>query len=113
MKNKPKMEWGFGGLIGMASRVWGAVQKMGLVIILAAALTGCGAYVGGGYGGYGDYGGYNGYDGYDGGGSDLILFGGNYDRGRDVHSYSQRGSASRSAAHSGGHGGGGGHGGRR
>jgi hypothetical protein len=113
MKIKPKMEWGFGDLIGLASRVWGAVQKMGLVIIFAVALTGCGAYVGG----YGDYGGYGGgYDGDDGGGSDLFLFGGNYDRGGDVHNYSHRGSVSRSAAsggggHVGGSHGGGGHGG--
>ena len=37
---------------------------------------------------------------------DVVLFGGSYDRGRDVHSYSQRGSESRVAAHSGGRAGG-------
>jgi hypothetical protein len=45
---------------------------------------------------------------------DVYLFGGGYDRGRDVHGYSERGSVSRAAAHpsGGGHasgGGGGGH----
>ena len=86
--------------------------KIGLGIVLIAALTvfltGCAGYVGTGYGGgYGDYGGYDGY--YD-GGPDVYLFGGNYDRGRDVHAYSQRGSVSRGMAHAGGggHGGGGG-----
>jgi hypothetical protein len=46
---------------------------------------------------------------------DLFLFGGGYDRGRDVHGYSQRGAVSRGAAHpsGGGHAGGGGHGGKR
>ena len=74
--------------------------KIGAGIALVAALTGCVGFVGG-----------------DGGGGevvvpgpDLFLFGGDYDRGRDVHGYSQRGSSSRAAAHSGG---GGGRGGRR
>ena len=89
--------------------------KIGLGIVLVAALTGslmgCAGYVGTGYGGgYGDYGGYDSY--YD-GGPDVYLFGGNYDRGRDVQSYSHRGSVSRGMAHAGGGGGhgGGGHGG--
>jgi len=74
-------------------------------IALLVISTGCIVPVGGG--------------GYDGdvivpGPPDVYLFGGGYDRGRDVHEYSQRGYASRSAAHSGGghaeapHGGGGG-----
>ena len=93
--------------------------KIGLGIALLAALTGCVGYVDGGYVG----GGY--------GGAvvvaepDVYLFGGGYDRGRDVHGYSDRGSASRAAAHpsggghagggggSAGHGGGGGGGGKR
>jgi hypothetical protein len=92
-----------------------------LVAALMTALTGCSGYIGegyggGGYGGYGDGGYYRDYD--DGG--DVYLFGGNYDRGRDVRAYSQRGASSFGAAHisGGGHvggahagGGGGGHGG--
>ncbi len=71
--------------------------KMVLAAALLAVLTGCaGGYVeGGGYGGavivpdpvVGIYGG-----GYYGG----------YERGRDVHAYSDRGFASRAAAHHGG-----------
>jgi hypothetical protein len=77
--------------------------KVGLGIALLAALTGCVGVVGGGYGGEVVV-----------PGPDVYLFGGGYDRGRDVHAYSQRGSASRSVAHpsNGGHAsGGGGHGG--
>jgi hypothetical protein len=76
--------------------------KIGLGIALLAALTGCVGFVGGGYGG-----------GVVVAEPDLYLFGGGYDRGRDVRGYSQRGSASRAVAHpsGGGHaGGGGGHG---
>ncbi len=74
-------------------------------------LSGCLGYVDGGYGGYGDYGGYGNYGGYD-NGPDLYLFGGDYDRGRDVQQYSHRGSASRASVHTGGGGhSGGGHGG--
>lgn len=65
--------------------------KIGLGIALLAGLTGCVGWVGGGYGG-----------GVAVPGPDLYLFGGNYDRGRDVHGYSQRGVASRAAAHPGG-----------
>jgi len=72
--------------------------KIGLGIALLAALTGCVGFVGGGYGGEVVV-----------PGPDLFLFGGGYDRGRDVHGYSDRGSVSRAAAHSGG----GGHGGKR
>jgi hypothetical protein len=59
---------------------------------LLITLTGCVGFVGGGYGGGGWWGGD---DGWWGGG-------GGYDRGRDVHNYSQRGFASRAAAHPGG-----------
>jgi len=78
--------------------------KIGLGIALLAALTGCVGFVGGGYGGEVVV-----------PGPDLFLFGGGYDRGRDVHGYSQRGSVSRAAAHpsGGGHAGGGGRGGKR
>jgi len=77
--------------------------KIGLGIALLATLTGCIGWVGGGYGG-----------GVVVAEPDVYLFGGGYDRGRDVHSYSERGSVSRAAAHpsGGGHasgGGGGGH----
>ena len=79
--------------------------KIGLVTVLGitllVTLTGCVGWVDGG-GGYGG-GGWWGDGGWWGGG-------GGYDRGRDVHSYSQRGSASRAVAHpgDGGHAGGGG-----
>ena len=78
--------------------------KIGLGIALLVALTGCVGWVGGGYGGEVVV-----------PGPDLFLFGGGYDRGRDVHGYSQRGSVSRAAAHpsGGGHAGGGGRGGKR
>ena len=72
--------------------------KMGLGLALLAALMGCVGYVDGGYGGGvvvpGPY---------------VGVFGGGYERGRDVHAYSHRGVASRGAAHPGG----GGRGGRR
>jgi hypothetical protein len=64
--------------------------KIGLGIALVATLTGCVGWVDGG-GGYG--------------GAvvvaepDIYLFGGGYERGRDVHGYSDRGSASRAVAH--------------
>ena len=80
--------------------------KIGLGIALLAALTGCVGFVGGGYGGEVVV-----------PGPDLFLFGGGYDRGRDVHDYSRRGGESRAAAHpamsSAAHSGGGGHGGKR
>jgi hypothetical protein len=84
---------------------------LGLGIVALVVSTGCIVPVGGG--------------GYDGGGvvsgPDMVFYGGDYgrgrdfDSGRDVHAYSERGVASRAAAHPGGgghvaapHGGGGG-----
>jgi hypothetical protein len=70
--------------------------KTGLGIALLAAMTGCVGYVDGGY---------------DGGGGavvvgapDAYVFGGgpHFERGRDVHAYSHRGSVSRGVAHGGG-----------
>ena len=72
-------------------------KKVLLGITLLAALTGCVGYVDGGYGGA-----------VVAPGPDVVLFGGGYDRGRDVHDYSHRGSESRAVAHPGGGGGGGG-----
>jgi hypothetical protein len=101
MKIKQKMELTFGDLIFDFFRE-GKVRmnkanalvdriKIGLGIALVAALTGCVGYVdGGGYGGAVVV-----------PGPDVFLFGGGYDRGRDVHGYSQRGSASRAVAHGG------------
>ena len=86
---------------------------LGLGVSLLVISTGCIVPVGGGYGG----------DVEVAGPPDVVLFGGGYDRGRDVHAYSQRGFASRAAAHpgeghavarsSGGDHGGGDHGDRR
>lgn len=72
--------------------------NIGTVMLCMAAfitLTGCVGYVGPG----------------DGGGAvvvappepDVVVFGGDYDRGRDVHAYSHRGYESRGAAHHGDH----------
>ena len=72
--------------------------KMILGIALLAALTGCVGYVDGGYGGAVVV-----------PGPEVSFWGGDYDRGRDVHVYSHRGGESRAAAHFGG----GGRGGRR
>jgi len=80
--------------------------KIALAVVLLTVLTGCVGVVG-------DGGGYYGGDVVV-GGPDVYLFGGGYDRGRDVHAYSRRGSVSRGVAHPGGGGhpvGGGGHGG--
>ncbi|MGA2030311.1 MAG: hypothetical protein ABSG87_09600 [Verrucomicrobiota bacterium] len=67
--------------------------KIGLGIFLGVALlatvTGCVGFVGEGYGGVVVA------------QPDLFLFGGGYDRGRDVHAYSNRGYESRGAGHSG------------
>jgi hypothetical protein len=102
MKIKPTKALTFGALLNQAN---GPVDRItiGLGVVLLAALTGCVGWVDGGYGG-----------GYGGAvvvpDPDIVLFGGGYDRGRDVHVYSQRGFASRAVAHpsGGGHGGGGG-----
>ena len=67
--------------------------KIGLGIALLATLTGCVGWVDGG-GGYGGV--------VVAPEPDFYFFGGGYDRGRDVHGYSQRGSASRAVAHPGG-----------
>jgi len=91
MKIAQKEELTFGDLItanGLVDRI-----KIGLGIALLAALTGCVGYVDGGYvaGGYG--------------GAvvvaepDVYVFGGSYERGRDVHEYSHRGVESRAVAH--------------
>lgn len=67
---------------------------MWLAIAVLSSLTGgCVGYVDGGYGGAVVVA----------PAPDVFLFGGGYDRARDVHGYSQRGAASRAvAAHSGG-----------
>jgi hypothetical protein len=62
--------------------------KIVLGIVLVATLTGCVGYVDGGYGG-----------GVVGAEPDVYVFGGGYERGRDVHVYSQRGVQSRAVAH--------------
>jgi len=67
--------------------------KIALAVALLTVLTGCVGVVGDG--------GYYGGDAVV-GGPDVYLFGGGYDRGHDVHAYSQRGGASRATAHPGG-----------
>jgi hypothetical protein len=62
---------------------------LGFGIALLVVSTGCIVPGGGGYGG----------DVEVGGPPDLYVFGGGYDRGRDVHAYSQRGYTSRAVAH--------------
>jgi hypothetical protein len=60
--------------------------KIGLAITVLSALTGgCVGFVGGGGGG----------EVIVPGPPDVVLFGGGYDRGRDVHGYSRRGAESR------------------
>jgi hypothetical protein len=98
MKIIPKKKLPFGDLIFdffregkfRVNKANGPVDriKIGLGIALLAALTGCVGYVGGGYGGAVVV-----------AEPDVYLFGGGYDRGRDVHGYSNRGSVSRAAAH--------------
>ena len=68
--------------------------KIGIAMALLTTLVGCVGYVGGG-------------GGYDGGvivpvpgPPDVVLFGGGFERGRDVHEYSRRGGESRERAHS-------------
>jgi hypothetical protein len=62
--------------------------KIGLGIALLAVLTGCVGYVGGGYSSAVVV-----------PGPDMYVFGGSYERGRDVHDYSHRGFESRASAH--------------
>jgi hypothetical protein len=62
--------------------------KMGLGIVLVAAFTGCVGYVGGGYGGPVVV-----------AGPDMYYYGGYYERGPEVHAYSQRGYESRVVVH--------------
>lgn len=64
------------------------IKKIGLGMAVLAACVGCVGYVDGGYGGAVVV-----------PGPDVYLFGGGYDRGRDVHDYSHRGSESRAVAH--------------
>jgi hypothetical protein len=85
----------------------GPVDRVAIAlgVALLAVLTGCLGFVGGG----GDYGGEVVVPG-----PDVYLFGGGYDRGRDVRDFSHRGFESRAVAHpSARGGGGGGHGGKR
>ena len=63
--------------------------KIGLGIALLASLMGCVGYVDGGY-----YGGPVVVPG-----PNVYFWGGDYDRGRDVHIYSHRGYESRAVAH--------------
>jgi hypothetical protein len=67
--------------------------KLGLGMALLAAFTGCVGYVGGGY-----YGGPVVVPA-----PSVYFWGGDYDRGREVHVYSQRGYESRATVHRGGH----------
>jgi hypothetical protein len=69
--------------------------KTALGIALAAVLTGCVGYVDGGYGGAVIV-----------PEPDVYVFGGGYERGRDVHDFSRRGSESRAVAHPAAHAGG-------
>jgi hypothetical protein len=65
--------------------------KIGLGIALLTTLVGCVGFVGGGYGGAVIVAPE----------PNVVVFGGDYDRGHDVHAYSQRGGESRAVAHSG------------
>jgi hypothetical protein len=67
---------------------------LGLAMMLLTGSMGCVGYVDGGPGVVDT-------------GPDFFVFGGGYDRGRDVHGYSHRGAVSRGVAHGGGHVGGG------
>ena len=65
-------------------------MALGIALVTATTLTGCLGWVGGG----GDYGGEVVVPE-----PDLVIFGGGYDPGRDVHDYSHRGFESRAVAH--------------
>ena len=67
--------------------------KIGLLIGLLVTLAGCAEYWGGGYY-YGETVMVSEPE------PDIFLFGGSYDRRRDAHNYSHRGSESRRVAHS-------------
>jgi hypothetical protein len=71
-------------------KVGRVTTALGIALLTGTALTGCLGWVGDG-----------GEVGVDvvAPGPDLYLFGGGYDRGRDVHDYSHRGHESRAAAH--------------
>jgi hypothetical protein len=71
-KNKKKTE-------GRIDRI-----KIGMGAAALAVLTGCVGYVGGGYGGEVVV-----------PGPDVVIFGGGFERGHDVHEYSHRGFESR------------------
>jgi len=71
---------------------WTDRIKIGLGIALLTAFTGCVGYVDGGY----DSGAVVV------GAPDVYVFGGPFERGRDVHDYSHRGAVSRGVAHGGG-----------
>ena len=76
--------------------------KIGLGIVLLAILTGCVGYVDGGYGGAVVVPGPGVVVVPE---PDVYVFGGGYyERGRDVHDYSHRGSESRAVAHPESHG---------
>ena len=62
--------------------------RIGAASVLLMVLTGCVGFVGGGYGSAVVV-----------PGPDVYFWGGDYDRGRDVHVYSQRGVESRAVAH--------------
>jgi hypothetical protein len=68
----------------------GTVDRIKIVlgVVLLATLMGCVGYVDGGYNGAVVV-----------AEPDVYVFGGGYERGRDVHAYSQRGVQSRAVAH--------------
>lgn len=75
--------------------VRGQISRRSKVVLsgaLLAALTGCLGYVDGGYSG--DYGGAVIVPE-----PDVVVFGGGYERGRDVHEFSHRGAVSRGREH--------------
>ena len=89
MKIKPERLARMNSLDVLASRI-----RTGLAIAMLTAMTGCVGVV--------DDGGYSDGDVGVGVGWWGSWWGGDYDRGRDVHGYSDRGAASRGAAHGGG-----------
>jgi hypothetical protein len=67
------------------------LMNVGLGLLVLVSMTGCFGYVDGGGGGAVVV-----------GGPEVGFFGGPYERGRDVHAYSNRGAVSRGVAHGGG-----------